>query len=163
MNPSLRYAVCTLCFVLLILSCSTGPLSAKNESSKSEGKSVKAVLYRQFKEWKGVRHKDGGLSKSGVDCSGFVYLTMKNRFAMEVPRSTEKLSMYGRAVSRRKLAPGDLVFFKTGIFKRHVGIYVEDGKFIHASKSKGVMLSDMDNVYWNKRFWKAKRVLKMKA
>jgi len=120
---------------------------------------VKTALYQQYSEWKGVRYRYGGLSKSGVDCSGFVYLTLKRQFGLDAPRDTHDLSSYGYPVSRKKLAPGDLVFFKTGIMKRHVGIYVEDGKFIHASTSKGVMLSDMKNGYWSGRFWKARRVL----
>jgi cell wall-associated NlpC family hydrolase len=168
MNSLLRYVAYTLFFVFFILSCSTGPVAAKSgtayrHASQYDTKSVAAVLYKQLAEWKGVRHRDGGLDKSGVDCSGFVYLTLWKHFGLKVPRTTKDLSRYGKAVSRRRLAPGDLVFFKTGLFKQHVGIYVEDGKFIHASASRGVMLSDMEDNYWTRRYWKARRVLKMKA
>jgi cell wall-associated NlpC family hydrolase len=121
--------------------------------------SVTAALYQQYSEWKGVRYRHGGFSKSGVDCSGFVYLTLKRYFGLKVPRNTKRLSSYGAAVSRSRLTPGDLVFFKTGLFKKHVGIYIENGKFLHASTSKGVMLSDMKNGYWTRRYWKARRVL----
>jgi cell wall-associated NlpC family hydrolase len=147
-----------------ILSSATAASGTTYErASQYDKKNVAAVLYQQLAEWKGVRHRYGGLDKSGVDCSGFVYLTLWRHFGLEVPRNTKELSRYGVAVSRSRLAPGDLVFFKTGLFKRHVGIYIEDGKLLHASTSRGVMLSDMEDGYWTRRYWKARRVLKMEA
>ena len=168
MNSLLRYVACTLFIVFFTSTCGTAPTASKSDgtyrpASQYDSKRVTAVLYRQLSEWKGVRHRTGGLDKSGVDCSGLVYLTLWKHFGMKVPRNTKDLSRYGKAVSRRRLAPGDLVFFKTGLYKRHVGIYIEDGKFLHASASRGVMLSDMEDDYWTRRYWKARRVLKMKA
>ena len=124
----------------------------------SDGARVKKILYAQLQEWHKVRHRTGGLSKKGIDCSGFVHLTFLSRFGIEVPRTTKLLSKIGAKISQEKLRPGDLVFFKTGLRKRHVGIYVEEGKFIHVSKKKGVMLSRLDNIYWSKNYWKAIRL-----
>ena len=76
----------------------------------------------------------------------------------KVPRTTSQLSNLGTRIKKDQLRPGDLVFFKTGIKIRHVGIYVEKGKFLHASTSKGVIISRLNNVYWNKHFWQARRV-----
>lgn len=118
----------------------------------------KAALYRQYKEWKGTNYRLGGLNKEGVDCSGFVYLTYRSKFGISLPRTTRYQSAQGMAVSRQALQPGDLVFFKTGAGKRHVGIFVEERKFLHASSSNGVMLSNLDNSYWAAKYWTARRI-----
>ena len=119
---------------------------------------VRSALYSQYGEWRGTKYRLGGMSKQGVDCSGFVYLTYRSRFGITLPRTTRHQSNQGMAVSRKALRPGDLVFFKTGPNKRHVGIYVEDRKFLHASSSKGVMLSSLDNKYWTNAYWTARRI-----
>ncbi len=119
---------------------------------------TKRRLYSQFKEWKSVKYKLGGLSKRGIDCSGFVYLTYLNRFGIILPRTTAQQARNGRKIPRRKLKAGDLVFFKTSRKVRHVGIYIEDGKFLHASTSRGVTISKLDNIYWSKKYWKAVRI-----
>ncbi len=119
---------------------------------------LRKTLYTQFDEWKGVRYRLGGLNKKGVDCSGFVYLTFKSKLGVRLPRTTDRQSRLGRPVDKENLKTGDLVFFKTGLSVRHVGIYLEDGKFMHASKKRGVMISKLDNVYWRSKYWKARRV-----
>ncbi len=128
-------------------------------SHSAENTSRKSVLYQQYHDWKGTSYRYGGLSKSGVDCSGFVYLTFRSKFGKDLPRSTLYQSQSGEGVSQRELKTGDLVFFLTGSSKRHVGIYVEDRVFLHASTSKGVMLSSLDNSYWASSYWKARRVV----
>ncbi len=126
--------------------------------SLSNVEAVKRSLYAQLKEWKSVRYDYGGLSKKGVDCSGFVYLTYLENFGLVLPRAAVDQSNLGRPIEQRQLLPGDLVFFITGRASKHVGIFVEDRQFIHASKSRGVMLSSLDDVYWSKKYWKAKRI-----
>jgi len=115
-------------------------------------------LYAQYSQWKGTRYEIGGLSRKGVDCSGFVYLTFRSKFGVVLPRSTELQADVGKSVGRSGLRPGDLVFFKTGWFDRHVGIYLEHGKFLHASTSSGVRISDLDEDYWKSAYWKARRI-----
>jgi cell wall-associated NlpC family hydrolase len=140
------------------------PLPAAGHSPASPGISsedqqrVIDKLYAQLEEWQGVPHHDGGLSKQGVDCSGFTYLTFRQLFDVRLPRSTSQLAHTGSAVSMMQLQPGDLVFFKITMGGRHVGIYLEEQKFIHAAKSKGVMVSRLDNPYWQKHYWQARRV-----
>ena len=116
---------------------------------------TRAILYAQYDEWRTVRYRIGGLSKSGVDCSGFVYLTFRDRFGIELPRSTDEQSTLGRQIDERELKTGDLVFFRTGRNVRHVGIFLEDRKFLHASTLKGVMISSLDDGYWAKEYWRA--------
>jgi len=124
----------------------------------SDTKRVKKILSRQLNEWQGVRYKMGGLSKKGIDCSGFVYLTFLSKFGIEIPRSTGLQAVAGYGVTRKKLMAGDLVFFRTGLKSRHVGIYIDNNVFIHASTSSGVMLSRLDDTYWRKNYWKSIRI-----
>jgi cell wall-associated NlpC family hydrolase len=119
---------------------------------------VKQMLYSQYEQWKTVKYKSGGMSKDGVDCSGFVSLTYDTRLGIKLPRSTDEQVNLGAPINQNDLIAGDLVFFKTGKVTRHVGIYLEDGKFLHASTEKGVMISRMDDAYWAKAYWKAVRV-----
>jgi len=109
-----------------------------------------------------VRYKMGGLSRNGVDCSGFVYRLYKDGLGIKLPRSTELQSQLGEHVSKSQLKVGDLVFFKTGgLFKsRHVGIYAGGNQFIHASTSRGVMKSSLNTPYWREAYWQSKRILK---
>ncbi|MGH8762807.1 MAG: NlpC/P60 family protein, partial [Nitrosospira sp.] len=75
-----------------------------------------------------------------------------------LPRSTEFQAELGEDIGKAQLRAGDLVFFKTGISVRHVGVYLEGGRFLHASTSKGVMISRLNESYWKSAYWKAKRL-----
>ena len=76
------------------------------------------------------------------------------------PHETTQQASIGTQIDKDELRPGDLVFFKTGSGQNglHVGIYDTNNQFIHASTSKGVMRSSLDNVYWQKNFWQARRI-----
>lgn len=121
---------------------------------------VVAQLNEQLRQWYGTPYRYGGLDRGGVDCSGFVYRTFSDRFDMQLPRSTAQQTGLGTKVSRDELMPGDLVFFKTGSGENglHVGIYDTNDEFIHASTSKGVTRSSLNNVYWRKVYWQARRI-----
>ncbi|MGB5396965.1 MAG: NlpC/P60 family protein [Gammaproteobacteria bacterium] len=144
---------------LVLTGCSSTPYKSTPASNITlHDPDTKSKLISQHQEWKGTPYRYGGLSKRGVDCSGFVYLTYRNKFDIDLPRSTEQLSNTGTTISKSQLTSGDLVFFKTGLSKRHVGIYLGDRKFLHASTSKGVTISNLNNVYWRKKYWKAQRI-----
>lgn len=132
------------------------PIGKKVDLNNSH--TVKNKLYAQYKSWKGVRYRMGGLSKRGIDCSGFVYRTFRSQLGINIPRSTELQSSIGQLINKNKLQAGDLIFFKTATKVRHVGIYLENNNFLHASSSKGVMISKLDNVYWRSKYWKSKRL-----
>ena len=116
-------------------------------------------IMETFEEWRGVRYRYGGSSKRGVDCSSFVQQVMRT-INISLPRSTGGQINYGQKISPQNLNPGDLVFFKTDRWTRHVGIYVGEGKFIHASRKNGVTMSELSRPYWKSKFIAAKRVLK---
>ena len=109
----------------------------------------------------GVPYKRGGTSEEkGFDCSGFVRYMFEKSVGLVLPRRAEEQAKVTEEISRSELKPGDLVFFNT--LKRtfsHVGIYVGDGKFIHAPRpGKAVRVDDMREAYWQKRFNGARRV-----
>ena len=159
--------------ISLVVGCSTLPDSRKTSGyqpkqlqtdnfsldlKSSDSKLTKEKLYTQYKKWQGVRYKLGGLSKQGIDCSGFVHITFKSKLGVNLPRTTFTQSKLGRKINQTELKAGDLVFFRTGPTSRHVGIYIENNKFLHASQSKGVIISHLDNVYWKAKYWKSIRV-----
>lgn len=121
---------------------------------------VKAQLHAQLRQWHGAPYRYGGMDLAGVDCSGFVYRTFRDRFNILLPRTTEEQTEIGTRISRDDLLPGDLVFFKTGSGGNglHVGIYDTGDLFIHASTSRGVTRSSLNNVYWRKAYWQARRI-----
>lgn len=147
-------------FIFALTGCSLVP--DRNtyfpQARETYTESIKKKLYEQYAQWKGTKYKLGGLNKNGIDCSGFVFITFKTRLRIVLPRTTHLQVATGSNVERSQLQAGDLVFFKTGKFKRHVGIYLEHGKFLHASTSQGVTISRLDNNYWKSKYWKAKRI-----
>jgi probable lipoprotein NlpC len=120
--------------------------------------SVQNKLMVQYHDWKGTPHRWGGMSKQGIDCSGLVQLTFQQKFALVLPRTTAEQVKIGQGVRRSELQPGDLVFFKTGMNVRHVGMMVDGMKFLHASSSRGVLLSRIDNPYWQRHYWQSRRI-----
>lgn len=119
---------------------------------------VRVQLLKQLDEWQGVPYRYGGLSKRGVDCSGFTYLTFAEQFGIRLPRTTSSQVKKGIEVDQSELLPGDLIFFNTGYQQRHMGVYVGKKQFIHASSSRGVMISRLDNPYWQDAYWLSRRV-----
>jgi cell wall-associated NlpC family hydrolase len=85
-------------------------------------------------------------------------LAYRELFGKQLPRTVQEQVRQGTAVDRDFLQPGDLVFFRTGMYQKHVGIYLEDDLFIHASRSSGVRVSRLNDNYWQERFWQAKRL-----
>ncbi|WP_220768015.1 NlpC/P60 family protein [Shewanella sp. MBTL60-007] len=150
-----------LIFVALLSACSSAPsqsLSSGKSPSLSDTSETKKQLLQMHREWKGVPYRLGGMSKKGIDCSGFVLLTFQSRFGRQLPRTTAQQRELGKSVSKSQLRAGDLVFFKTGWSTRHVGIYISDSQFLHASTSQGVMISSLNNSYWKQKYWLSRRL-----
>jgi len=98
----------------------------------------------------GTPYRYGGMSRAGMDCSGFVKIVFSELNRARLPRSSRAMYRLGRPVAQKDARPGDLVFFRSGAFNRidHVGIYVGEGKFAHASRKKGVIYSDLADEYY---------------
>ena len=111
-----------------------------------------------YNEWKNVKYKMGGTSKSGIDCSAFTQKIYKEKFDITIPRTTVTQVNIGTEVKKSELIPGDLVFFKTSKTDKHVGVYVGDNKFLHAS-IKGIQYTSMDKPFYKKNYWTSRRIM----
>lgn len=137
---------------------------------QSNGKPVKvasanptgSVIVQAASRFRGVRYRWGGSSRSGFDCSGFTRYVFRHKAGIDLPHSSSAQFRKGVPVSRKELKSGDLVFFRT--YRRgasHVGIYIGNGKFIHASSSGGrVRVDSMNSGYYRARYVGARRITK---
>jgi cell wall-associated NlpC family hydrolase len=121
------------------------------------------ALLAHVDEWYGTPYRMGGSTKSGIDCSAFVQAVYLSAFAVSLPRTARDQFKTSRVISSTELREGDLVFFNTRGGVSHVGIYLKNNKFIHASTSNGVTVSDMFDTYYLKRFVGAGRIEKPEA
>lgn len=139
----------------------TGKLNAPTASKplSTQESSIYRKLNTHYQRWRGTPYELGSMNKGGIDCSGFVQVAFRDAFGMKLPRTTEALSQHGSKIKKNQLKVGDLVFFKTGRKQQHVGIYVGNKHFIHASTSNGVTKSNLTNPYWIKHYWKSTRLL----
>ena len=164
----IRFGIIVLALGVFAISCSTSRNQppAKHPDSRQELKSanhpqadhIEQRILDHYQRWKGTRHRLGGTGSQGIDCSGFVKAVYRDAFKINLPRTTKAQVHQGKSIARHELQPGDLVFFKPPGYPRHVGIYLNQSKFVHASKSKGVTISKIDKYYWGKYFWTARRV-----
>lgn len=134
-------------------SATTAPYG-KTFISAGQGNAIVSTAHKYL----GVQYVFGGTTPSGFDCSGLVQYVFKVH-GVSIPRLADEQYKLGKAVNRNQLVAGDLVFFTTyeaGV--SHCGIYIGDGKFLHAS-SHGVRIDSLDNEYWKPRFIGAKKVV----
>ena len=120
---------------------------------------VRQALLEQHQRWAGTPYRIGGTTDRGIDCSALVRNVFRDTFDVELPRSTQDQVHEGRPIDRQELQAGDLVFFRPPGRYNHVGIYVGNGYFLHASTSKGVIISSLDNSYWQRYYWQSRRAL----
>ncbi|SHF87019.1 C40 family peptidase [Dysgonomonas macrotermitis] len=119
-------------------------------------------LYVESSFWLGTPYRYGGNSKSGTDCSGFVGQVFQKVYGKKLDRSSDGQAKNNvHKVGKGSLKTGDLVFFRTARKSKkidHVGIFLKDGYFIHASTSKGVIVSSLDEEYYKRTWQKGGRV-----
>ncbi len=122
-------------------------------------KPTASAIIATAKKYIGVPYVWGGSTPGGFDCSGFVQYVF-NAHGISLPRTSKEQYSVGTKVSKSNLKAGDLVFFDTeGNGVSHLGIYIGNNQFIHASTSKGVTITSLSNTYWAPRYYGAKRIL----
>tara|TARA_R110002072_G_scaffold70522_16_gene170222 strand:- start:363 stop:932 length:570 start_codon:yes stop_codon:yes gene_type:complete len=136
---------------------SENPATLKEPNSE---KQRNEELYAFIEKWKGVPHRMGGMSTRGVDCSGLVIQIYKEVYQMDFKnRRARDIYTETIAIAKEDLKEGDLVFFKIRSKNiDHIGLYLSDGKFVHASSSKGVMISNLEENYFKKHFFSGGRI-----
>lgn len=115
-------------------------------------------------EWWGTDYCMGGSTKNCVDCSAFTNIIMRSVYNVNLPRTAQEQFNLSRQIGMEDLNEGDLVFFHTGGREiSHVGVYLQNNKFVHAATSEGVMVSDLNDSYWKGRYKGAGRYINSTA
>jgi lipoprotein Spr/probable lipoprotein NlpC len=168
------YLISIICLLLTFTSCKSkkkllntdkGKIEKPNNSLASKYANIMDVskkdiknskLYNFIDDWEGVKYKFGGLDKRGIDCSGLVFLVYQDVYQKEIPRTTSQQVEIIKRKYENQLKEGDLVFFDfDGKKYSHVGIYLQNGYFFHASTSRGVMVGKIKDGYNYKYFSRA--------
>jgi lipoprotein Spr len=146
---------------------STAKLSGADAALKKKyslqlGVEEKAItnlkLYRFVDEWYGVPYKYGGKTKTGVDCSGFASALLRDVYAISLAGSAQSMYEGCDHVAEKNLQEGDLVFFKINSKNvSHVGVYLQNRRFVHASTKRGITINNLDEAYYKKYFFKGGR------
>ena len=146
----------TVIFLLpFLFSCTTTHMSHPSARSARQER-----LVRQARTYVGVPYRYGGMSRSGMDCSGLVVRLFREVCGIRLPHSTGRLWGAGAAIPLRSMAAGDLVFFRIAgeSIPSHVGVYLGRGRFIHASSSRGVIISKLSEDYYKRRLIGLRRI-----
>ncbi len=133
--------------------------AAQTDKVMSEEELLFSLLRNEYRYWRGTPYRLGGNNKKGIDCSALVQAVFQNSFNIAMARTTSKQLKLGAPVAPDALQVADLVFFKIRRGVRHVGIYIGEQQFLHASTSQGVMISSLQNSYWQSKYWQARRIL----
>ena len=109
-------------------------------------------IFEFIDDWYGTPYRLGGTTKKGVDCSAFSQFLFAAVYGFSIPRTAREQYNLTNRISRTELKEGDLIFFNTRGSISHVGVYLQNNKFVHASTSGGVMISDIFDEYWARKF-----------
>lgn len=157
---------------LLVLAVSTGACHSSRQATAGNGKNyhsqqqAKGVNTKNLKgderklveeamTWLGTPYRYGGQDYSGTDCSGLTMKVYHKALGIKIPRNSAEQQRFCKSINRKSLNAGDLLFFCTGRDKTrvsHVGLYIGDGRFIHSSASKGVIISHIDERYYATKY-----------
>ncbi|MBU3954129.1 MAG: C40 family peptidase [Proteobacteria bacterium] len=155
---------CTGLVYILIVILSTS-LAFGMETKPAYSLSAVGLTDQEFEnrlnQYVGIPYRKGGTTTKGLDCSGFVRLVYDQIFGIDLPHSSMAQFTFSdlKKIDKNDIQSGDLIFFSNKGKKRinHVGVYLSDNKFIHASSSEGITVSGLDERYWKKRFVGTKR------
>ncbi len=124
---------------------------------KSKIENIK--LYAFIDEWYGTPYKYGGKNKTGIDCSNFTSTLYSSIYNKSISGSSSSIFEKCSTISKSNMEEGDFVFFKIdGNKVSHIGVYLQNNKFVHATAKKGVMIDDLDEPYYKKYYFKSGRI-----
>lgn len=109
-------------------------------------------MFEFIDDWYGTPYRLGGTTKKGIDCSAFTQFLFAGVYGLNIPRTAREQYKLTTRISRTELKEGDLLFFNTRGGISHVGVYLQNNKFVHASTSGGVAISDIFDQYWVRKF-----------
>ncbi len=144
-----------LFLVLIIASCGSRKYPVKPDAKAARAADAMAALkskdlYRFITDWAGVKYKMGGMDKSGIDCSGFALLLEKKIYGLTLPRRSRDQAEAIKKKNINNLEEGDLIFFSFGGNEvDHVGVYLNNNFFVHASTTRGVVVDDLKLPVYN--------------
>ncbi len=160
--------------LMMILAAATDVNAAQTKTESPKQESVVAAVknitpfdhtnavMKEARTWLGTRYVYGAASRRATDCSGFTMSVFRNACDFSLPRSAAGQAAFCKKIKKSEMRPGDLIFFHgTNRRKRgvtHVGMYIGDGKFIHASSRRGVVVSGVEENYYSRHFHSAGRV-----
>jgi len=141
--------------------CAGSPLRSDFDGASYGNASLQKDVIRTARGLLGSPYKYGGTTPAGFDCSGFVNYVFRTAAGLSLPRMTHDLVRFGKPIRAGRLQPADLVYFKIEHQKPlHVGIYLGNGRFIHAPSARGkVNIQSLNQDYWKTRFLGARRVI----
>jgi cell wall-associated NlpC family hydrolase len=147
---------------------SSGGLSAEEKALRkkyagmmgvTEKEITNLTLYKFIEDWYSVPYKSAGKTKAGVDCSGFVSVLCAQVYKKNLSGSAATIYTTCEPTAEKNLKEGDLVFFKINSDKiTHIGVYLQNHYFVHASTHKGVIISSLEEEYYRKYFYKGGRI-----
>ncbi|MFY9309847.1 MAG: NlpC/P60 family protein [Bacteroidia bacterium] len=171
-----RYILLLLVLIPLLLSAQSKKQKKRKAKTKAKAEKMAMVqyysnyalkpdsavtpyLYYQVYDWVGTHYKYSGENKKGIDCSGFVAEMYKCAYCVELAGGSADIWKKVTPVEKNELQEGDIVFFKIKKGRiSHVGIYLGNNKFAHASVKGGVMINDLDETYYKNTFYKGGRI-----
>ena len=158
-----RILVFGLLFII-IFACTPAARFSNQRGQRQQDRPVRieqSRLWQAAQSWLNVPYKYGGLDRNGIDCSALSRTLYRDAFGIELPRMAKDQMKEGTFVRQPWLKEGDLLFFRDdrGSFQDHVGVFLGDGQFIHASSSQGVTISDLFSKFYQERLIMARRYL----
>lgn len=151
--------------IMAILSVAIVGCSSSKKTTKDQYDDIpKNAIEKEARTWLGTKYKYGGNTRKGVDCSGLVVEVFRSVMGVKLPRTSAEQQKYCKSIKKSELHSGDLLFFATGKKKKsvtHVGIYIGDGKMIHASSSLGVIISGINETYYKRCYLSSGRIEKV--
>jgi len=145
---------------IILFSCQPGQIRPARQIPEPN-----QILENAASAWIGTPYLLGGTDRRGIDCSALVQAIYREVWQTELPRTTQQLVQSGAFVRQPWQEPGDLLFFSNqrGVFTDHVGLYLGNNRFIHASSTHGVVIADLTGSYFQQHLITIRRPLKRKS